>query len=190
MKKKLFFIGIGILIAAGSVWYIFNGGTDESSDQNSSTSSQSSIESTPVAKDSLPDILKQQKNLKIFNELIVSAGLLETLQGVGPYTVLAPTDDAFKDLPESVLDTIKKPENKTMLTAILNYHIIKGNLASNSFQSGQKLPTLNGQEVIVEVKDGKTMFVDAKGDKASIEEPDLAATNGTVHIISAVLLPQ
>lgn len=191
MTKKIVFIGIGVLIAVVSVWYIFNGGTDESNNQNSDTaSSQSSEVTTEVAKDSLPDVLKQQKDLKIFNELIVSAGMLEILQGVGPYTVLAPTDDAFKALPEGVLDTIKKPENKIMLTAILNYHVVKGNIAANSLQSGQKLPTVNGQEVIVEVKDGELMFVDAKGGKANIEKADIVATNGTAHTISAVLLPQ
>jgi uncharacterized surface protein with fasciclin (FAS1) repeats len=191
MKKKIFFIALGLLIAGGSIWYILNGGKDSNSDDAASTeTSESQTAASEVQKDSLTEILKKQKDLKIFNELLVAAGLSESLQATGPFTVLAPTDDAFKALPEGVLETIKKPENKAMLAAILNYHIVKGNLASSSLQNAQKLPTTNGQEVIVQISDGTTYFVSAKGDKAEIKKADITAANGQIHTITTVLLPQ
>ncbi|MEZ6331080.1 MAG: fasciclin domain-containing protein [Candidatus Saccharimonadales bacterium] len=83
-------------------------------------------------------MLKKQKQIKIFNELLVEADVVTTLQGQGPYTVLAPTDDAFKALPEGLLDTLKKPENKDNLRKLMQYHIVKGNLSAESLQNGQK----------------------------------------------------
>ena len=191
MKKKLFFIALGLLIAGGSIWYILNGGKDANSDEASSAStSENQSAASEVQKDSVTEILKKQKDLKIFNELLATAGLTASLQATGPFTVLAPTDDAFKALPEGVLDTLKKPENKTILAAILNYHIVKGNLASKDLQHAQKLPTVNGQEVIVQISDGTTYFVSAKGDKAEIKKADITASNGQIHVITTVLLPQ
>lgn len=191
MKKKLFFIVIGLVIAGGSVWYILNGGQDTTVDENTSgTSANSQSDATEAQKDSVAEILKKQKDLKIFNELIVAAGIASSLQATGPFTVLAPTDDAFKALPDGVLETLKKPENKDMLTGILNYHIVKGNIASSAVTNAQKLPTVKGQEVIVEISDNTTYFVSAKGDKAIIKKADIAASNGQIHTIDAVLLPQ
>lgn len=191
MKKKIFFIVLGLLIAGGSVWYILNGGQDTNTNETTSTNaSENQSNATEVQKDSLTEVLKKQKDLKIFNELLGLAGLTQSLQATGPFTVIAPTDDAFKSLPDGVLDTIKKPENKTMLSAILNYHIIKGKLASTDLQNAQKLPTVNGQEVVVQITDGTTYFVGAKGDKAEIKKANITASNGQIHSITAVLLPQ
>ena len=191
MKKKLFFIILGIAIAGVSIWFIVYGGKDETTaNDTATTNSQQSDATTQEQKDSLDSILKKQKQIKIFNELLVEADVVTTLQGQGPYTVLAPTDDAFKALPEGLLDTLKKPENKDNLRKLMQYHIVKGNLSAESLQNGQKLPTVNGQEIIIEISDGKTSFVDAKGNKALIKTADVAASNGTIHIITAVLLPQ
>jgi uncharacterized surface protein with fasciclin (FAS1) repeats len=77
-----------------------------------------------------------------------------------------------------------------MLTAILNYHIVKGKLASSDLQNAQKLPTVNGQEVVVQITEGTTFFVGAKGDKTEIKKADITASNGQIHTITTVLLPQ
>jgi uncharacterized surface protein with fasciclin (FAS1) repeats len=191
MKKKLFFIVIGIVVAGGSIWYILNGGQDTSVDETSSgTSANSQSDSTEVQKDSVAEIVKKQKDLKLFNELIVAAGITSSLQATGPFTVLAPTDDALKALPEGVLESLKKPENKEMLTDIVNYHIVKGSIASSAVTNAQKLPTVNGQEVIVEISDNTTYFISAKGYKAVIKKADITASNGQIHTIDTVLLPQ
>lgn len=191
MKKKLFFIVLGLAIAGGSIWYILNGGQDTSmNESNAATGSESQTDSGEVQKDSLAEVLKKQKDIEIFNELIVAAGLQSSLQATGPFTILAPTDEAFKALPDGILETIKKPENKDVLTTILNYHFVKGNLASSALTNAQKLPTVKGQEVIVVVSDNTTYFVSAKGDKATIKKADITASNGQIHTISAVLLPQ
>lgn len=191
MKLKIILIVLGIAVAAGSIWYIFNGGTEQDSTETATTTSDSaSNQDAEVPKDSLQAVVKDQKDVKIFNELLADSGVAQSLQATGPFTVLAPTDDAFKALPDGVLDTLKKPENKEKLAAILNYHIIKGTLASSTLQNGLKLPTVSGKEVIIEVKDGTTYFVDMKAGKAKTVTVDATAANGTVHTISAVLLPQ
>ncbi len=190
MKLKLLFIVLGIAVAAGSVWYIFNGGTDQDATETASSAESQATQGAEAPKDSLQSVVKDQKDVKIFNELLALSGVAQSLQAAGPYTVLAPTDVAFKALPDGVLDTLKKPENKEKLAAILNYHIIKGTLASSALQNGQKLPTVGGKEVVVEVKDGTTYFVDMKAGKAKTVTVDATASNGTVHTVSAVLLPQ
>ena len=191
MKLKIIFFILGLAIAAGSIWYILNGGKDQTTTEANDSSAQSqATQGAESPQDSLQTVVKNQKDVKIFNELLVASGVAQSLQAAGPYTVLAPTDAAFKALPDGFLDTLKKPENKDKLAAIINYHIIKGTLASNALQNGQKLPTVSGKEVIVEVKDGKTYFIDMKSNKARTVTVDANASNGTVHTISAVLLPQ
>lgn len=191
MKLKLLFIVLGIAIAAGSVWYIFNGGTDQEAAKTAESSTQSqATQGAEAPQDSLQAVVKDQKDVKIFNDLLESSGVAQSLQAAGPFTVLAPTDAAFKALPDGVLDSLKKPENKEKLASIMNYHIIKGMLASSALQNGQKLPTVSGKEIVIEVKDGTTYFVDMKAGKAKAVTVDAVAANGTVHTISSVLLPQ
>jgi uncharacterized surface protein with fasciclin (FAS1) repeats len=121
---------------------------------------------------------------------VKAAALVETLQGTGPYTVLAPTNEAFDKLPAGTLDTLLKPENKDQLASILTYHVIQGQVLANQLTNGQKVKTVNGQELTVEIANGTVAFVDAKGGKAIVEKADVNASNGVVHVINAVLLPQ
>ena len=108
MKLKLLFVTIGVIIAAGSVWYIFNGGKDTSSTDENTTSQAASTPANQSA--SVFDQLKKQKDNQIFVGLLETSGVSQTLQSAGPYTVFAPTDTAFKALPDGLLDTrITKP---------------------------------------------------------------------------------
>lgn len=122
-------------------------------------------------------------NLKTFATAIKAAGLVETLQGEGPFTVFAPTDDAFAQLPAAMLENLLKPENKEMLVAILTYHVLPGRVMSADVRT-MKVQAVNGQELGIKVEKGNVMV-----GKAKVVKTDLAASNGVIHVVDAVLLP-
>jgi uncharacterized surface protein with fasciclin (FAS1) repeats len=127
---------------------------------------------------------------KSFSTLVAAvkaAGLVETLSGAGPFTVFAPTDEAFAKLPAGTVEELVKPENKEKLTAILTYHVLAGKvMAADAIAAdGKMVKTVNGQELAVKVKDGKVMINDA-----TVIIADVAASNGVIHAIDTVLLPK
>ena len=115
---------------------------------------------------------------------VSAAGLVETLSGDGPFTVFAPTNAAFGALPEGTVESLLEPENKDQLTAILTYHVVAGNVMAENLSDGQVVTTLNGQELKVSINNG---IVTING--ATVVAADLAGSNGVVHVIDAVLLP-
>ena len=106
------------------------------------------------------------------------------MKGKGPFTVFAPTDDAFKKLPPGTLESLLKPENKEKLRAILTYHVLAGTVTAAEVTKLSSAKTLNGQSVAIAVHDGKVMV-----NNATVVQPDIHATNGVIHVIDAVLLP-
>ncbi len=114
---------------------------------------------------------------------IKAAGLVETLQGKGPFTVFAPTDEAFAKLPEGALENLLKPENKKMLVDVLTYHVVPGKIMAADVKTSD-VKTVNGQELAAKVsKDGVMV------DQAKVIKTDIVASNGVIHVIDAVLLP-
>jgi uncharacterized surface protein with fasciclin (FAS1) repeats len=113
-----------------------------------------------------------------------AAGLVDALKGPGPFTVFAPTDDAFKKLPEGTLDSLLKPENKDKLTAILTYHVVSGNVTSAQVVKLTSAKTLNGQSVSITSHDGDLMV-----NNANVVKADIHASNGVIHVIDTVILP-
>jgi uncharacterized surface protein with fasciclin (FAS1) repeats len=127
---------------------------------------------------------------KSFSTLVAAvkaAGLVETLSGAGPFTVFAPTDEAFAKLPKGTVEELVKPENKEKLTAILTYHVLAGKvMAADAIKlDGKMAATVNKQEIAIKVKDGKVMINDA-----TVIIADVAASNGVIHAIDTVLLPK
>lgn len=116
---------------------------------------------------------------------VKAAGLAETLSGPGPFTVFAPTNAAFNKLPAGTVDGLLKPEKKADLTKILTYHVVPGSLKAADLKDGQKLKTVEGNELTVSMKDGKVMI-----DGANVSTADLAASNGVIHVIDAVVMPK
>lgn len=114
---------------------------------------------------------------------VKAGGLVETLSGEGPFTVFAPTDEAFAALPEGTLETLLKPENKEQLVSILTYHVVAGKVMSTDLTDGQKAATVQGEEITVDLKEG------VKISGATVALPDVGATNGVVHVIDQVILP-
>ena len=115
--------------------------------------------------------------------LLKQAGLVKTLKGKGPYTVFAPTDKAFAKVPKATLDTLAK--DKAKLRSVLHYHVAKGKLTASKVVKRTSIKTLNGQRVRVRVRDGK-VFVGG----ARVTTPDVAASNGVIHVINKVLIPR
>jgi uncharacterized surface protein with fasciclin (FAS1) repeats len=115
---------------------------------------------------------------------VKAAGLVETLSGKGPFTVFAPTDDAFGKLPEGTVAELIKPENKGKLTSILTYHVVAGKVKAADVANLKNAETVQGQKVRIRVKDGKVMV-----NKAKVVKTDIACKNGVIHVIDAVILP-
>jgi transforming growth factor-beta-induced protein len=114
-----------------------------------------------------------------------AAGLVETLSGEGPFTVFAPTDDAFAALPAGTVDSLLLPENKQKLTDILLYHVVSGKVMAADVVTLTKAPTVLGKDVTITVKDGKVFL----NDTVQVIITDIEASNGVIHVIDAVLLP-
>lgn len=116
---------------------------------------------------------------------VKAAGLVETLSGAGPFTVFAPTNDAFSALPAGTVDNLLKPEMKADLTGVLTYHVISGSVKSSDLTDGMELTTVQGGKLKVSVKDGIVMVNGAK-----VTVADIISSNGVTHVIDAVLLPK
>ncbi len=134
------------------------------------------------------DIVETAVAAGSFNTLaaaLQAVGLAETLKGKGPFTVFAPTDEAFAKLPAGTVDSLLKPENKEKLKAILLYHVVSGEVTAAQVVKLTAAKTINGQNVQIMVRDGNVMVNDA-----SVVKADVMASNGVIHVIDTVLLPK
>ena len=140
-----------------------------------------------VADSQASDIVDVAASNKSFSTLVAAvkaAGLVETLKGEGPYTVFAPTDEAFAKLPKGTLESLLKPENKQKLVAILTYHVVPGKVMAKDVKSG-KVKTASGSSFKMKVSK-KGVWVD----NAKIVATDVKADNGVIHVIDTVILPK
>ena len=138
------------------------------------------------------NIVENAVNSKDHTTLVAAvkaAGLVDTLQSKGPFTVFAPTNAAFGKLPAGTVDTLVKPENKATLTKILTYHVVPGKLEAASLTEGKKLKTAEGEELTVKLKEGKVWIVDAKGGTSMVTISNVNQSNGVIHVVDTVLMP-
>ena len=145
------------------------------------------------------DIIDNAVNSKDHTTLVAAvkaADLVPTLKGSGPFTVFAPTNDAFAKLPAGTVDTLLKPENKPMLTELLTYHVVPGRLDSRALQqritqgNGEAwLTTVEGEKITVTSSGGMIMLTDAKGGMSHVTTADVAQSNGVIHVIDTVAMP-
>ena len=134
------------------------------------------------------DIVDTAISAGTFNTLataLQAAGLVETLKSKGPFTVFAPTDEAFSKLPPGTVELLLKPENKDKLKAILLYHVLSGDVTAAQVVKLSSAKTVNGQDLKLTVNDGSVMVNDAK-----VVKTDILASNGVIHVIDTVLLPK
>jgi uncharacterized surface protein with fasciclin (FAS1) repeats len=128
---------------------------------------------------------------------VKAGGLVETLQSAGPFTVFAPTNDAFAKLPAGVVQSLLKPEAKASLVKVLTYHVIAGNFEAaavvKAIEAGKgsvQLKTVSGGTITASIKDGKVILTDENGGTATVVATDLKSGNGVVHVIDSVVLPK
>ena len=117
---------------------------------------------------------------------VKAAGMVEVLKGEGPFTVFAPTDEAFKKIPEETLKMLLQPENKEKLQAILKYHVVAGDVRAAAVVKLQKAKTVNGQEVEIKVTDKGGVMLDG----ANVIKTDIECGNGVIHVIDTVIMPK
>lgn len=115
---------------------------------------------------------------------VQAAGLVDTLKGAGPFTVFAPTDDAFAKLPANVVADLLKPENKAKLQGVLTYHVVAGKVLAADVLKLKTAKTVQGQEIAIDTTDG------VKVDAAKVVKADVLCSNGVIHIIDSVILPK
>jgi uncharacterized surface protein with fasciclin (FAS1) repeats len=146
------------------------------------------------------NIIQNAVNSKDHTTLVAAVkarGLVDTLQGPGPFTVFAPTNEAFAKLPAGTVDNLLKPENKGTLTKVLTYHVVPGRMTAGNLMKAvkdgegeAKLKTVSGDWLIVkQAGPGKLTVTDAKGDVAMVTIADVLQSNGVIHVIDTVLLP-
>jgi len=139
-------------------------------------------ETTETMPATVVDIAASSPDFETLTAALEAAGLVETLQGAGPFTVFAPTDEAFEALPEGTLDELLKPENKEKLVQVLTYHVVPGKVMSTDLAAGEVV-TVQGSPVTIAVGDTVTV------NDAQVVQADVEAGNGVVHVINKVILP-
>jgi uncharacterized surface protein with fasciclin (FAS1) repeats len=168
-RTRVLVLGLGALVFATALAMFATSGA------NAQDKHQKDIVDTAISAGSFKTLVSA----------VQAAGLVDTLKGTGPFTVFAPTDEAFGKLPPGTLETLLKPENKAQLAAILTYHVVAGKDMAADVTKAKSLKTVNGQELAVEVKDGKA-YVNG----AQVVKTDIATSNGVIHVIDAVVLPK
>ena len=145
------------------------------------------------------NIIQNAMNSKDHTTLVTAvkaAGLVDTLQGKGPFTVFAPTNEAFEKLPMGTVDTLLRPENKQKLAGILTYHVVTGKWSADQLVEKIKadggstsIKTVNGEELTAKLGNGGVLLTDAKGGTAMVSIADVMQSNGVIHVIDTVLMP-
>ena len=135
-------------------------------------------------------------NLTTLVTAVKAAGLVETLSGTGPFTVFAPTNDAFAKLPAGTVDTLVKPESKAALTKVLTYHVVPGTITAAQIASAitagngtAVLTTVQGEKLTATTSGGTVTLTDAKGGKSIVTQADVMQSNGVVHVVDTVVMP-
>jgi uncharacterized surface protein with fasciclin (FAS1) repeats len=153
-----------------------------------------------VLEEVAPNIVEVAAGNDNFTTLVAAvkaAELVETLSSEGPFTVFAPTNDAFEKLPEGTVSTLLKPENKGTLSSILTYHVVSGKYeaaavieAINGNDGSFTVTTVQGNDIVLSLVDGKVTLTDAKGGTSTVIMADVSASNGVIHALDTVVMPE
>jgi uncharacterized surface protein with fasciclin (FAS1) repeats len=183
-------MNIKIAAAGGIAALLFLSGCSSDSDEaTSATTSAAAPAASEMASEpamaepgTIVEVASANEDFETLVAAVTAAGLAETLSGEGPFTVFAPTDEAFEALPEGVLDALLLPENKDALTSILTYHVVSGEVMAADVTAGD-VPTVEGSTIAITTDDG------VKVNEATVIATDVDASNGVIHVIDAVLVP-
>lgn len=136
-------------------------------------------------KKDIVDIAASNSDFSTLVAAVKAAGLVDTLKGDGPFTVFAPTNEAFAKLPAGTVEMLLKPENKDKLVAVLTYHVVAGKVMAEQVVTINSAKTVQGSSVAIKVSNGKVMV-----DNATVIKTDIDASNGVIHVIDSVILPK
>ena len=202
MQQKTILLGWALLLSAIMVSCSDSGtadttGTDTTTISNSNTNAAGAMDTMPADQGSMTgsatlspsNTIVQNASASPDHTTLVAAvqaaDLAGTLNGAGPYTVFAPTNAAFEKLPAGTVDNLLKPESKQQLSNVLTYHVVPGAFNAADLKDGQKIKTVQGTVLTVMMKDGKVMV-----NGATVTTPDIASSNGVIHVIDAVVMPK
>ena len=150
-----------------------------------------------TSEETIVGVAASNDNFTTLVAAVKAAGLVDVLNSKGPFTVFAPVNDAFAKLPEGKVGTLLKPENKKLLTAILTYHVVAGEFKAKDVvkaitdNNGKfVIKTVQGGQLTASLKDGKVILTDVKGNTSTVVLTDVAASNGVIHAIDSVVMPQ
>jgi uncharacterized surface protein with fasciclin (FAS1) repeats len=184
---KVVAVIVAIAVVIGGVAFFTMSNDDEESTANNTTSQQDNMqEEATVGDQTIVELAQATPDLSTLVDAVVAADLAATLSGEGPFTVFAPTNAAFAALPEGTLEDLLRPENKDQLTSILTFHVVAGSAMSGDLADGQKITTVQGDELTVAISESGEVTING----AKVVTADIQASNGVVHVIDAVLLPQ
>lgn len=182
-------IAVLVLIGGGIGIYALTQNDDSDTTTSEVTQDENQAEEEAAPSQTVVDLAVATPELSTLVAAVQAAGLVDTLSGEGPFTVLAPTDDAFAAALAALNLTAEELLASENLSSILTYHVIGANVLSSDLTDGQVVETVNGATLTVEVSDAGVFFVDTNGGRAQVTTADVVASNGVVHIIDAVLLP-
>lgn len=184
-------IAVLVLIGGGIGIYALTQNNDDAPETTVSEQQQPDVTEPgdEVASSTIVDLAVATPELSTLVTAVTAAELAETLSGPGPFTVFAPTNEAFEALPEGTLASLLEPENQADLQAVLTYHVVAGAVLSSQLSDGQVIETVQGGTLTVRISNGSVMLEDANGNMAEVIAADVEASNGVVHIINRVVLP-
>ncbi len=174
-------LGITIVALAGVIGL----GSSMAAAQGTSSCSQSQAAHAPASATDIVDTAVAAGSFKTLAAALKAAGLVDTLKGAGPFTVFAPTDEAFAKLPAGTVENLLKPENKAQLASVLTYHVVSGRVTSSDVVKLTTAATVNGQRVDILAKNGEVTL----DGKSKVVKADIACSNGVIHVIDSVILP-
>jgi len=188
--KKLMKVTFGVLLLTSTIAFANN--NDPIKKSNGQTSSELAVKETAT----IVGVAAGNENFSTLVAAVKAADLVGTLNSEGPFTVFAPTNDAFAKLPKGTVESLLKAENKATLSSILTYHVVAGKFMAADVVKAIKdnngkfvITTVNGEKLTAHIMDGKVMLQDAKGNSSTIVLTDVAASNGVIHAIDSVVMP-
>lgn len=188
--KKLMTLTLGVLLMTSAIAFANNNDPIKKNQKETNTELKSEEKATIVG------VAAANENFSTLVAAVKAADLVGTLNSEGPFTVFAPTNEAFAKLPEGTVESLLKSENKATLTSILTYHVVAGKFMAADVVKAIKdndgkfvITTVNGEKLTAHIMDGKVMLKDAKGNNSTIILTDVAASNGVIHALDSVVMP-
>ena len=192
MKTSKVIISLSLALILMTAPFIFANNNDPIKNNGK----ENKIELRSDEKPTIVGVAASNDNFSTLVAAVKAADLVETLNSEGPFTVFAPTNDAFAKLPEGTVESLLKEENKGTLSAVLTYHVVAGKfMAADVVKAIQdnngkfEVATVNGGKLVAHIKDGNVMLMDAKGNSSTIILTDVDASNGVIHAIDQVVMP-